>query len=104
MGIPIKLNDSNRHTEMVKYDNLIEKSYKEILLYEIKANSHSYNLNKFITEKGNKRYSLGVGLTTIALIASIALIVTNKFLVINKGPTKVQVVNITKLPAIKSVK
>jgi hypothetical protein len=77
-----------------KYQVLINKSYKEILLSEIEANTNSYNKNKIITEKGNKNYVTAVRLTTIALLFSILLLFTNQFFKIEKIPTKVQVVNI----------
>jgi hypothetical protein len=80
-----------------KYKELLNKTYKEVLLYEIDANSHSYVMNKLITEKGNRRYSVGVRLTTTALLISIVLILANKFIKIEKAPTKVQVVNMNKL-------
>jgi hypothetical protein len=73
------------------------KTYKEILVYEIEANSHSYTVNSIITEKGNKRYSVGVKLTIIALLFSIILIMANKLIGIEKVPTKVEVVNIKKI-------
>ena len=50
-----------------KYQILLSKTYKEILLSEIEANSNSYSKNKIITEKGNKNYVTAVRLTTIAL-------------------------------------
>ncbi len=81
---------------VVKYKDLLNKTYKEILLYEIKANSNSYLLNKKITEKGSKMYDTGIRLTTIALIISIVLILVDKFIMIEKVPTKVQVVSIAK--------
>ena len=81
---------------VVKYKDLLIKSYKEILLYEIDANSHSYNLNSVITKKGNERYSTGINLTTVALLASIVLILANKFIDIQKEPAKVQIVNVGK--------
>jgi len=83
---------------VTKYKELLTKSYEEILLYEINANSHSYTINKIITEKGNKRYAIGIRLTTTALIISIVLILANKFIIIEKAPTKVQVVNINTIP------
>ncbi len=83
---------------VIKYKDLLTKEYKEILLYEIKANSNSYTLNKKITEKGNKMYDMGVRLTTLALIISIVLILVNKFIMIEDPPTKVQVVNSYKVP------
>jgi hypothetical protein len=75
----------------------MNKTYKEILLYEVEANSKSYNVNVRITEKGNKRYSIGVRLTTVALLLSIGLMMADKFIIIEETPTKVQVVNIDKL-------
>ena len=75
-----------------KYKDLITKPFKEILLYEIEANAHSYSLNIIITEKGNKRYAIGIKLVTIALLISIVLMMANKFIAIEKKPTKVQVV------------
>ena len=81
---------------VVKYKELLTKSYKEILLYEINANSHSYTINKIVTEKENKRYALGVKLITVALIFSIVLILVTKFISIEKAPTKVEVVNANK--------
>ena len=81
-----------------KYRDFLTKSYKEILLNEIEANVRSYNKNIIVTDKGNKRYSLGVNLITIALIIAIALLFANQFIKIEKGPTKVQVVNSAKLP------
>jgi hypothetical protein len=77
-----------------KYQALINKSYKEILLSEIEANTNSYNKNKIITEKGNKNYITAVRLTTMALLISIILLFTNQFFKIEKIPEKVQVVKI----------
>jgi hypothetical protein len=88
---------------VTKYTELLSKSYKDILLYEIEANAHSYTINKIITEKGNKRYSRGVSLTIIALLFSIVLIMVNKFIRIEKVPTKVQVVNMKKVSETSSV-
>nr|WP_315250677.1 hypothetical protein [uncultured Flavobacterium sp.] len=78
-----------------KYQTLIKKSYKEILLFEIEANKVSYIKNNTITTKGNKRYLQGVGLTTIAILIAIILLLSNTFIAIEKVPTKVQVVNAT---------
>jgi hypothetical protein len=79
---------------VIKYKDLLTKPYKDILLFEIEANSHSYLTNILVTDKGNKQYTKGVGLTTIALVISILLILTDKLIVNNKIPTKVEVVNI----------
>jgi len=80
-----------------KYKELLTKSYKEILLYEIDANAHSYIINNVITEKGNKGYNSAVKITTLAVLISIVLMLANKFIVIEKMPEKVQVVNINKI-------
>jgi hypothetical protein len=82
---------------VTKYKSLVSETYKEILLYEIDANVHSYSMNSIITGIGNKRYARGVSLTIVALLFSILLILANKFISIEKAPTKVQVVNIKKL-------
>ncbi len=84
---------------VLKYKDLQEKGYKEILLYEINANTHAYTANKLMTEKGNKRYSMGVNLTITALLFSIVLILVNKFIDIEKEPTRVQVVTLKNPPA-----
>jgi hypothetical protein len=76
-----------------KYESLLTKSYKEILLFEIEANKVSYMKNHSITSKANKRYMRGVGLTSIAIIFSIILLLVSTFMAIEKVPTKVQVVS-----------
>lgn len=76
-----------------KYRDFLNKTYKDILLNEIEANVRSYNKNISVTEKGNKRYTLGVSLITIALLISIVLLLANQFFKLEKAPTKVQVVN-----------
>ena len=67
-----------------KYHDLLTKSYKDILLYEIDANTKSYNKNTILTEKGNKNYARGVTLTTVAIFISIILLLANKFITIEK--------------------
>jgi len=84
-----------------KYQTLLTKTYKEILISEIEANTISYNKNRVITEKGNKNYSNGVRFTSIALIISIVLLFGNQFFKIEKIPAKVQIVNIKKKPGNK---
>ena len=76
-----------------KYKVLLAKNYKEILLYEIEANKTSYLKNNSTTQYGNKRYSQGIGLTTIAILLSITLLLVSTFMAIEKAPTKVQVVS-----------
>ncbi len=79
-----------------KYKELLTKNYKEILLYEIEANKICYTRNNVFTMKCNKRYMLGVGFTTVAILIAIVLLMVSTFLSINKAPTKVQVVNAMK--------
>jgi hypothetical protein len=78
---------------VAKYKDMINKPFQEILLYEIEANAQAYTLNLATTEKGNKRYARGIRLATIALIMSIVLMMANKFISIEKKPTRVQVVS-----------
>lgn len=80
-----------------KYKDFLTKSYKEILLYEIEANARSYAINLIITERGSKRYASAIGLTTLALIIAIVLMMTNKFITIEKVPMKVKVVTVLKM-------
>ncbi len=80
-----------------KYKDFLTKSYKEILLYEIEANARSYVINLIITERGSKRYASAIGLTTLALIIAIVLMMTNKFITIEKVPMKVKVVTVLKM-------
>lgn len=84
--------------KVTKYKELQTKTYKEILIYEIEANSNSYTKNTKITAKESKKYTYGVSLTTIAILVSIILLLSNKFISIEKVPAKVQVVNISKIP------
>jgi hypothetical protein len=71
----------------------MDKSYKDILLYEINANTNSYKKNSLLTEKGNRNYVRGVSLTTIAIFTSIILLLVSKFIAIEKSPAKIQIVN-----------
>ena len=76
-----------------KYHDLLHKTYKDILLYEIEANTSSYTKNSVLTEKGNRSYTRGVRLTTIAIFLSIVLLLANKFISIEKVPAKVEIIN-----------
>ena len=81
---------------VTKYKELLAKTYKETLLFEIEANKSSYIKNDVITQKGNKRYLQGVSLTTIAILISIILLLVSTFLAIEKAPTKVRIINLPK--------
>jgi hypothetical protein len=63
-----------------KYKDLLRKTYEEVLVYEIEANSNSYSKNHIITEKGNRRYANGVRLTTVAILIAIVFLLSNKFI------------------------
>lgn len=78
---------------VTKYKELLPKSYKEVLLSEIETNKAAYTKNNAATIKGNKKYTQGVVLTTIAILMAIILLLTSTFIAIEKKPTKVQVVN-----------
>lgn len=79
-----------------KYKDLLTKTFKEILLYEIEANVRSYNINVIMTERGNKRYTTNIRMATIGLLISIVLMMANKFIEIEKVPMKVKVVTLLK--------
>lgn len=76
-----------------KYETLMKKSYKEILLFEVVANKTSYIKNSGLTLRGNKRYSQGVGLTTIAILIAILLLLANSFVTMAKTPEKIPFIN-----------
>jgi hypothetical protein len=78
---------------VTKYKELIGKTYKEILLYEIEANTNSYIKNNKVTEKGNRRYSNGVRLTTLAILIAIVLLLSNKLISIETVPEKIEILN-----------
>lgn len=69
-----------------KYKEFLTKNYKEILLYEIEANANSYTKNIRITHKANKKYTVSISLTTLAILFSILLLLANKFIDIEKTP------------------
>ena len=76
-----------------KYETLMKKSYREILLFEVVANKTSYIKNSALTLRGNKRYSQGVGLTTIAILIAILLLLANSFVTMAKTPEKIPFIN-----------
>ena len=79
-----------------KFGEILTKPYKDILIGEIEANISSYNKNKVITDKGNRSYTIGIRLTTTALLISIVLLFANQFIKIENRPTKVQVISVKK--------
>ena len=69
-----------------KYQDYLNNTYKDILLNEIESNTNSYNRNLIITDRGSKRYTIGVSLTTIAFLISIVLLLANQFIKMANGP------------------
>ena len=103
LGI-FKINPLDQAFSLEKYQDLLNKTYEEILLSEIKANLNSFNENKKITVKGNKRYLFGVRLIIIAIVFSIVLILVTKIIKIEKVPTKVELIDTSKITNSNSIK
>ena len=78
---------------VTKFKKLMNKSLEEILIYEIETNAQSYTVNSIITKKGNKKYADGMKLATLALLISIVLMISNKFINIHKKPAHIEFVN-----------
>ena len=78
-----------------KFDELINKSYEEILIYEIGANKSSFIDNQKILDKTNISYFFAIKLTVFAIMFSSLLLLTNNFL-------KTEVEKITKVEIIKT--
>jgi hypothetical protein len=78
-----------------KFDELINKTYEEVLLYEIGANRSSFVDNQKILDKTNKSYFFAIKLTVFAIMFSSLLLLTNNFF-------KEEVEKITKVEIIKS--
>lgn len=76
---------------VTKYKEFLTKNYKEILLYEIEANANSYTKNMRITDKANKKYTISISLTTLAILFAILLLLANKFIDIEKTPHKITI-------------
>lgn len=84
-----------------KYQELVNKPYKDVILYEIGANTCSYRDNKIITQKANKKYNFGVILAIAGIIISIILLLTNNFFKPDKDikPIKVEHINSNQMKA-----
>ena len=77
-----------------KFDELINKSYEEILIYEIGANKSSFIDNQKILDKTNVNYFFAIKLTVFAIMFSSLLLLTNNFF-------KTETEKITKVEIIK---
>lgn len=62
-----------------KFQDLVNKEYKEVLVYEMGANISSFKDNSVKTEKQNSKYNLAVRITIIAIFFSIGLLLVNSF-------------------------
>ncbi len=78
-----------------KFKDLVNKDYEKVLLYEIGANNDSYRDNEPIDVLANKNYNFGIKLTTISVLISIALLLTNNFSKSEQQLLKVHIVNLT---------
>lgn len=78
-----------------KFNELVNTSYEKILLYEIGSNIDSYKDNKPIDESVNKAFNNGIGVTIIAIIISVSLLITNSYYHPEQKPIKVQIQNCT---------
>ena len=85
--------DQGFHTN--KFQQLVNfNDYKRVLLYEIGANQSSFNDNTAKVDKANNSLERGIKVTTVAVLFSIGLLLTNKFFKPSKpdNPVKVQII------------
>ena len=78
-----------------KLEELVNKSYEDILLYEIGANKGSFLDNQNISQTSNDRFNRAIKLTVISIILSTSLLMTNKFYKPVKEPISVKFINPT---------
>ena len=70
--------DQGFHTN--KFQELANlNDFKKVLLYEIGANQSSFNDNTAKVDKANNSFDRGIKVTTVAVLFSIGLLLTNKF-------------------------
>ena len=62
-----------------KFNDLVNLSYEEILLYEIGANKSSFEDNQKIIDTTNVNYFFAIKLTVISIMISTSLLLLNKF-------------------------
>jgi len=92
-----RTNPLDQAYNLKKFEDTLTKSYKEILISEIDENIRSYNNNKVVTDRGNRSYTMGIRLSTIALLIAIVLLFANQFIQIESKPAKGQAIYIKKL-------
>ena len=78
-----------------KLEELVNKSYEDILLYEIGANKGSFLDNQKISQNSNNKFNRAIRLTVISIIISTSLLMTNKFNRPVKEPISVKFINPT---------
>ncbi len=76
-----------------KFDELINKDYEDILIYELGANKSSFIDNKKKVDAANDKYNIAIKLTVIAIVISSLLLLFNEFHKPNSKPTEVSIVN-----------
>lgn len=76
-----------------KFDELVNESYEDILLYEIGANKISFLDNQNITEVSNNKYNRAIKLTVISIILSTSLLLINEFFKPQQNPIDVKIIN-----------
>lgn len=77
-----------------KFDELANKNLEEVLLFEIGANRSSFKDNEKVLHSANQYFNLGINLTIIGVLLSIALLLFNNFWkpVTVEEPLKVEIV------------
>ena len=79
--------------DFTKYEEALNKTHTEALLFEIGANKTSFEINGKTLDKVNKRYQRGIYFTVIAIAFSIIVLSLNMFLNQEKEATKVEITN-----------
>ncbi|MEI7422424.1 MAG: hypothetical protein WCK18_10030 [Prolixibacteraceae bacterium] len=70
-----------------QFDKLVNKSYEDILLYEIGAKKDSFTDNQVITESHNRKFNYGLSYTITAIFLSFALLTLSIFVEPKKTTT-----------------
>lgn len=74
-----------------KYQDAINKSYGDAILFEIAVNRDSIHSNTPILERVNKAYRIGINLTQIAIVLSIIVLSLNMFFRPNSETIKIEI-------------
>jgi hypothetical protein len=98
-----KDNQLDQGINVEKFKSLENKTFKEVLLYEINANTIAYSNNKIKVTKVNKKYASGVRMTTIAIIFSIVILLVNKLIAYEKTPINVKVIGFHEIHSLNCI-